>query len=322
VGFLFLAFLLRWLCLPYETLDYQDFLAGWVDFFRLNGGFLGLDRPVGNYNVPYLYFLALFSYSDMGDLYLIKLLSIFFDVVLAWGCLRIVSLFTPREGRRLFVFLGVLLLPTGVRNGARWGPCARIYVAFGIWAVYEALNEKPFLSVVFAALAFSFKLQAVFFLPAFAVLLFTKRMKWRDLLAFPLTYLLVVLPAVLLGRPLLDTITLYIDQAGSVGSGLNYNSPSLYAFIPYGAVVDTALSSSAVSPSTGWPVPGGVRTGRSFWARFYCFSSPSRLCCPICTTVISSARTCSPSCSARFRHGISPYPSSALSPPCWAITPI
>jgi Gpi18-like mannosyltransferase len=241
VAFLFLAFLLRWLCLSFETLDYQDFLAGWVDFFRQHGGFLGLDKPVGNYNVPYLYFLALFSYSDTGDLYLIKLLSIFFDVVMAWGSLRIVSLFTPREGRRLFAFLGVLLLPTVILNGALWGQCDSIYVAFGIWAVYEALNDRPFLSIVFAALAFSFKLQAVFFLPAYAVLLFTKRMKWRDLLAFPLTYLLVVLPAVLLGRPLLETITLYIDQAGSVGSGLNYNSPSLYAFIPYGAVVDSAL---------------------------------------------------------------------------------
>jgi Gpi18-like mannosyltransferase len=241
VGFLFLAFLLRWLCLPYETLDYQDFLAGWVDVFRQRGGFLGLDQPVGNYNVPYLYFLALFSYSGTGDLYLIKLLSIFFDVLMAWGCLRIVSIFTPKEGRRLFAFLGVLLLPTVILNGALWGQCDSIYVAFGVWAVYEALNDRPFLSVVFAALAFSFKLQAVFFLPAYAVLLFTKRMKWRDLLAFPLTYLAVVLPAVLLGRPFLDTLTLYIDQAGSVGSGLNYNSPSLFAFIPHGAVVDTAL---------------------------------------------------------------------------------
>jgi Gpi18-like mannosyltransferase len=239
VGLLGLAFWLRYLCLPHETLDYQDFLAGWVQYFRQHGGFAGLSRSVGNYNVPYQYFLALFSYSGINDLYLIKLLSIFFDVLMAWGCVRLVGLFTPHEGRRLFAFLGVLLLPTVILNGALWGQCDSIYVAFGVWAVYEALNDRPILSVVFAALAFSFKLQAVFFLPVYLVLVVTRRLKWWQLLFFPLTYLLVVLPAVLLGRPLLDTLTLYVNQAGTVGSGLNYNSPSVFAFV--GNTADAAL---------------------------------------------------------------------------------
>ena len=33
------AFGLRVWCLDYETLDYQNFLTVWVDFFRRNGGF-------------------------------------------------------------------------------------------------------------------------------------------------------------------------------------------------------------------------------------------------------------------------------------------
>ena len=236
---LVLVFLLRYLCLPHETLDYQNFLAGWVDFFRQNGGFRALNESVGNYNVPYLYFLALFSYSSLDDLYLIKLLSILFDVIMAWGCLRLVGLLTPSVPRRFFAFFGVLLLPTVVLNGAYWGQCDSIYVAFGIWAIYAALSDKPCRSVVFAALAFSFKLQAVFFLPAYLVLLFAKKLKVQHLLLFPLTYLLVVLPAVLLGRPLLETLTLYFNQTESVGSGLNYNSPSVFAFVR--GTVDTEL---------------------------------------------------------------------------------
>jgi Gpi18-like mannosyltransferase len=239
VGLLGLAFWLRYLCLPYETLDYQDFLARWVQYFRQNGGFAGLSRSVGNYNVPYLYFLALFSYSGIDDLQLIKLLSIFFDVLMAWGCMRLTGLFTPSCGKRLFAFLGVLLLPTVILNGALWGQCDSIYVAFGVWAVYEALSDRPGLSVVFAALSFSFKLQAVFFLPVYLALVLTRRMKWWQLVFFPLTYLLLVLPAVAVGRPLLDTLTLYIDQAGTVGSGLNYNSPSVFALLRNPA--DTAL---------------------------------------------------------------------------------
>ena len=40
--------------------------------------------------------------------------------------------------------------------------------------------------------------------------------------------MLLVLPAVLLGRPFVETLTLYFNQTGSIGSGLNYNSPSLF----------------------------------------------------------------------------------------------
>ena len=80
-----LALGLRVWCLPHVTLDYENFLSTWIQFFRDNGGVFALKYSVGNYNVPYLYFLSLFSYSDMYGLYQIKLLSIFFDVILAWA---------------------------------------------------------------------------------------------------------------------------------------------------------------------------------------------------------------------------------------------
>ena len=55
------AFYARALALPYETLDYQDFLKVWVQYFRDWDGFKGLRFSVGNYNIPYLYFLAAIS---------------------------------------------------------------------------------------------------------------------------------------------------------------------------------------------------------------------------------------------------------------------
>ena len=77
------AFVLRGLCFSHVTLDYVNFLSQWVEYFRANGGFAALGEPIGNYNVPYMYFLAAFSYLGINDLYLIKLLSVFFDIVLA-----------------------------------------------------------------------------------------------------------------------------------------------------------------------------------------------------------------------------------------------
>ena len=232
------AFYIRLVFMDHTTLDYINFLSDWVEYFRQNGGFKALSGSVGNYNVPYLYFLALFSYFDIYDLYLIKLLSITFDFILAWGCLKLVGLYTSRHGRRIFVFLAVLFLPTVVLNGAYWGQCDAIYVAFAVWSLYFALSDRPIRSVIFIALSFSFKLQAVFIMPVFLVLIFAKRVKWWHLVFFPLTYLVVVAPAVLLGKPLLETLTLYISQGDTVGSGLNYNSSSVYAL--FSDITDTS----------------------------------------------------------------------------------
>lgn len=225
------AMLLRGACMEHRTLDYENFLAVWVDFFRTNGGWSALSRSIGNYNVPYLYFLALFSYSRAPDLYLIKLLSVFFDVVLAWGVLRLVRVCHGGAVARAAGFFLTLFLPTVVLNGAYWGQCDSIYGAFAVLGVCFALERRPVLSVVCVALSFAFKLQAVFVMPVYIVFLFTGRVKWKHLPVFPLTYLIVVLPAVLTGRPLPDTLLLYFRQAGSVGDALNYNSPSVFALV-------------------------------------------------------------------------------------------
>ena len=223
-----LAFSLRAFCLNYETLDYQNFLKQWVEFFRQNGGFAALSQPVGNYNIPYLYFLALFSYIPASDLYLIKLLSIFFDVLMAWAAMGIVGKLGGSLAQRLGIFFTVLLLPTVVLNGALWGQCDSIYVALALMSIYWALDDKPVLSMLAMTLSFGFKLQAVFVMPVLAILWMQGKFKLRHFFIFPIAYIVLVLPAVLLGRPFLDTITLYFSQTGSIGSGLNYNSPSVF----------------------------------------------------------------------------------------------
>lgn len=223
-----MAFSLRAFCLNYETLDYQNFLKQWVEFFRQNGGFAALSQPVGNYNIPYLYFLALFSYIPASDLYLIKLLSIFFDVLMAWAAIGIVGKLGGSLAQRLGIFFTVLLLPTVVLNGALWGQCDSIYVALALISIYWALDDRPVLSMLAMTLSFGFKLQALFVMPVLAILWMQGKFKLRHFFIFPIAYVVLVLPAVLLGRPFLDTITLYFSQTGSIGSGLNYNSPSVF----------------------------------------------------------------------------------------------
>lgn len=235
-AFLFMAgaVVIRYFLLDFESGDYQTFLAPWTEFFREHGGFKALGLSVGNYNLPYLYFLALFSYMDISELYLIKLLSIVFDVLLAWACMKLCSRFINGRLRLIICFFAVLLFPTVILNGAYWAQCDSIYTFFAVYAVYLALSDKPVGAMVSITASFAFKLQAVFVMPIFFVLLVAKKIKFKHLFIFPAAYLVMMLPAVIAGRPLWDTLTLYLAQAGTVGDAMNYNAPSLTSMFQWG----------------------------------------------------------------------------------------
>lgn len=230
---LFLAFALRAALFSHETGDYADFLLPWVEFFRENGGIAGLGKSVGNYNPPYLYFLALFSYLDTPPLFPIKLLSVFFDIILAWGVMKLVSLFSDSRVRLGAAFFVSFLLPTVVLNGAYWGQCDSIYAAFAVLSLYYGLSDKPVKSMLCITASFAFKLQAVFIMPVFVILLIAGKIKLRHTLIFPAAYIIYLLPPVLLGRSLWEVLTVYISQAGTVGDALNYNSQSIFSIIGY-----------------------------------------------------------------------------------------
>ncbi len=230
-----LALFLRSLLLDHATLDYQDFLSRWVAHFRDNGGFSALKDPVGNYNVPYLYMLAFLSYLPIPDLYGIKLFSILFDFLLAWGGLRLTKVLTRSKAAPLWAFSILLLLPTVVLNGSCWGQCDSVWAALCVWALSFALEERPIFSLTFLALAFSFKLQAIFILPLWGAFWFTRRVRFRQLFVFPGIFFLSTLPALLAGKPMGDILQVYLNQAGDSVSWktVNYNSPSVFALLPY-----------------------------------------------------------------------------------------
>lgn len=226
-GCIFLA--ARLALFDYQTDDYKDFLRPWVSFYRANGGFAALDEPVGNYNIPYLVFLALFSYIPIHELYLIKLLSVAFDLVLAVSLAALVSCFTESRLKMALCLVLALALPTVLLNGALWGQCDSIYGALAVLSLYLVLRGHPIWSMAAAGLSFAFKLQAIFLLPVFLLCLFAGKLKIRHLPVFPAVYIAAVSPAMLAGRPVWETLALYLTQADTVGSALNYNSPSIYS---------------------------------------------------------------------------------------------
>ena len=247
------AFALRGACLNYVTDDYRNFLSVWVDFFRAHGGLAALRAPVGNYNVPYLTVLALISSSPLPDLHLIKLFSILFDVLLAWSVMQLVGLFRRSAAWKLAAFFLVLFWPTVVLNGALWGQCDSVYAALAVLSVYLVLSGHPLLGVVSIGASFAFKLQAVFVMPVFLIFWLTRRVRLRHLLVFPAVCVVMVLPAVIAGRGLWDALTIPFQQTGSIGTGLNYNSPSVFALFGDVANPDAAvrLGIGAAARATG-----------------------------------------------------------------------
>ena len=223
--------LLRMAVFNYETLDYQNFLAPWTQYFRSHGGLAAIGANVGNYNVPYLVFLAVCSYLPVSELYLIKLFSVFFDLVLAWSLAKMVRSVTGSELKTGLCFAVTLALPTVFLNGALWGQCDSVYSSLALLSIALVLEHKPIPALIAAGVAFAFKLQAIFVLPMFAAFLFTGRVKWYHLPIFPAAYIAAVSPAVIAGRGFRDTVLTYLSDASTIGSGLNYNSPSVFAFI-------------------------------------------------------------------------------------------
>lgn len=264
------AMVLRALSLDYISGDYVSFLKHWAEFFRTYGGFSTLASNVGNYNVPYLYYIAFMSYIGVPDLYMYKLLSILFDVVLAWGCFRLVrSLTRDRQGSGapLTAFAAALLLPVVVLNGAYWGQCDVIYGALAIHAAALVLEGKNKTSVALMAVAFSFKLQAVFVLPLWGVLWLAKKVRFWELWVFPVTYLATILPAVFLGKPLADILGIYFNQMTEVPH-LVLNAASVYQFIP--RALHEGLAEGKLASALGIAAAAAlvlVLLGLGFWLK-------------------------------------------------------
>ena len=225
------ALLVRLHMFDQVSADYASFLERWVDTFR-EGGFGMIREEIGDYNLPYLYILALIARSPISDLYLIKLVSVAFDFALALMMMETVHRFID-ERASLPVFLAVLALPTVWWNSAYWAQCDALYVFFVVACLYALLAGRPVVSASLLSLAFCFKLQTIFFFPMVLFGLLHGKYRWRHALAFAGTYLLTLVPALLAGRSLLSALTIYLNQSlGQYSDRLTYNAASIYQFFP------------------------------------------------------------------------------------------
>jgi Gpi18-like mannosyltransferase len=240
VALALLALVIRWVGINEVTPDMQIFIK-WYGFLEQYGGVHGLRKHIGNYNAPFLYLLVALIYIPGPLVIKIKVTWILFDLLLIFFTYRIVGLRYP--GSRRVPALAALImafLPTVVINSSFYGQCDNIWAAFSLGGLYYLLRGKDWAGAALFAIAFAFKPQAIFIFPVLGLLIFTGRARWRSLIAIPVTYVLLDVPAMVAGRGVVELLTLYnpVRQSRYV-EALTSNAASIFAYLPVDSRKDT-----------------------------------------------------------------------------------
>ena len=211
-----------------ESGDYLTFLKPWMSEIKKLGYLSSLKYNIGNYNVPYMVILTLITTIKYKPLYLIKLISVIFDYICAIFGFKIVNKITDNVKTSMITFLIILFLPTVLINSSLWAQCDSIYAAFTLISIYYLLDKKYFLSFIFLGVSFAFKLQFIFILPLYGILLFKeKKIHIYHFLLIPIVNLIMCLPAILMGRNIKDVMLIYVNQTSEY-KWLSMNFPNIY----------------------------------------------------------------------------------------------
>ncbi len=229
-----LALLIRISLLSFKSDDYETYTKIWYNALQTSG-FSALKDDFSNYNPPYLYLLYLVVrfLPGLDKVIAIKIPSLIFDFICAAFIYKIVRLKSEKRIVPLLAYVAALLSPTMILNSSLWGQADSIYTAGIIAGVYFLITRKNWYSLISFGIAFAFKLQAIFLLPVFIALWLKKELSWKHFIAIPIVYLLSILPAWVIGRPLISLISIYFSQAGEYNK-LTSHAPTLYAWFPLG----------------------------------------------------------------------------------------
>lgn len=226
-----LGIVVRIFGMDYQSDDYQSFLSIWWTQIEY-GGIQGLGEQVGNYNIPYQIIIYLLTLLPFGSLVSYKLVSIVFDVVLAFSAgLLVYSLGNKSKFKAVLAYALTFCSLTVIFNSSFWAQCDSIYVSFILLAIYFLLKDKKALSFVMLGIAFAFKLQTVFILPVFLFYyIATRKISILHFFIIPIIDIVMCVPALILGRNPIDLITIYLEQT-DYGKLIQMNCPNIYAFM-------------------------------------------------------------------------------------------
>ena len=237
---LFFSTLAKTYAFSFLSGDYNGFLLKWMRQYKILGIHDGFGASLGDYTPFYNYFLCIFGVvlPEEGFVYAIKIFNIFFEASFATAVFFIIQKCFNRLNYSSLAFSISLIIPSIIINGAFWGQCDIIFSSFVVWSFYFVISKKYNFAMIFFSIAFSIKLQAIFFLPFLFLLVLKREIKIWQLLYIPLIYITIALPAIICGRPFVDIITVYFKQAGEYNTRISLSAPSIYSYF------DNAMTST------------------------------------------------------------------------------
>jgi Gpi18-like mannosyltransferase len=227
-----LAIAIRYSLIDYKSFDFIKDTKGWYNTVK-EQGFSAFGHKFSDYNPPYLYLLYLIAriFPDSSAVLATKLPSMIADFVSAWFAYRIVRLKYANASIAILAAFAILFAPTIIINSAFWGQFDALYTCSLLATLYFVFTKKYGPAMLMFGLSVSFKAQAVFLFPFLIALLINKMIPWKYYLLIPLVMMLVLIPAWIAGRPLLDLLLIYPSQTGSYKQ-LTMNAPSVFSLVP------------------------------------------------------------------------------------------
>ncbi|MGX6602620.1 glycosyltransferase 87 family protein [Micromonosporaceae bacterium Da 78-11] len=234
-----LAVLIRWVSRDEFTWDMRTF-ATWYHQLVAGGRIHAMDQEIGNYNSPFMYLVLLATYLPGPVLLKLKAIFVLFDVLLAFFTYKIVALRWPGTRIPIFAALVMVFLPTVAINASFYGQMDSMWASTALAGVYFLLRDRQWLAVTMCTVAVAFKPQGIFILPILLLAVLAGRLRWYKLIAGPVVFLLLDLPAILLGRDPVELLTLYdpARQAKWV-SELSASAPSIWEYFPVSVRINT-----------------------------------------------------------------------------------
>lgn len=209
----------------------------WTGYFELWLGELGkkgigaLAESFYDYAPAYMYLLLIAAQFGGKSMIAMKLLSVFFDLVLAAAAGLIVYEIRRKESYAMVAFSVVWMAPTVISNSSMWGQCDAVYCSFLLLTVLFLIKGRSRMAMIFYGIAFAFKLQALFWFPVILLLWLYKKIKTVDFIWIPAAYILSILPAWIAGRPLGELVGIYFAQTGIDINRLSMKYPNIYYII-------------------------------------------------------------------------------------------
>ena len=209
----------------------------WTGYFELWLGELGkkgiraLAESFYDYAPSYMYLLLIAAQFGAKSMIAMKLISVFFDLVLAVAAGLIVYEIRRKESYAMVAFSVVWMAPTVISNSSMWGQCDAVYCSFLLLTVLFLIKDRSRPAMIFYGIAFAFKLQALFWFPVILLLWLYKKIKTVDFIWIPAVYILSILPAWIAGRPLGELAGIYFAQTGIDINRLSMKYPNIYYII-------------------------------------------------------------------------------------------